>query len=575
MKPLFSFIALFVIVNCINAQTVLTGTVTDKKTNAPLIGATVFISKSYDGTVTNNEGTFLFTTTTNGNQTLTAKFVGYEPVEISVDCVGDTVKLNIVLQEKFNELKAVTITSGAFEAGDKKKSVTLSSIDMVTVPGAQGSVIGALQYLPGTSTNAESGKLFVRGGNSEESQTYIDGTLVPVAFSPSAPNTAVRSRFNPFLFDGTVFSTGGFSAEYGQALSSVLLLDTKGLQEQDQLDISVLSVGLGLAGTKKWDSSALTLSFDHTNLTPYMNIVPQGIDWIKMPISNNAGLNYRVKTKKGLFKVYGNYNDARFQLNRAGFNNEKATAYDLKNQNSYINTSYTRGIGKKWILKAGLGVTHNTDEIKFNTTNFKELLTAGHFKTALTGQLNRKINVKTGAELFLTDFQQKIESTSENFNPNYQSATSAAFAETNIHLSHRFVMRIGGRVAFNRYTQSFRASPRISAAFKTGENSQISAAVGHFYQDPSSTFLIYSDQLQAERADQYMLSYQWSKDKRTLRSEIYYKGYKNLVKFNQAILFFNPITTPTTAQEKPLELMFFFVMQKQLKMGTTGCLTLT
>ena len=92
------------------------------------------------------------------------------------------------------------------------------------------------------------------------------------------------------MFQGTVFSTGGFSAEYGEALSSVLLLETKGVQEEDQLDISILSVGLGLAGTKKWDRTALTVSIDYTNLTPYMNIVPQAIQWDKMPETTEGAL---------------------------------------------------------------------------------------------------------------------------------------------------------------------------------------------------------------------------------------------------------------------------------------------
>ncbi|MDO9615832.1 MAG: TonB-dependent receptor, partial [Bacteroidota bacterium] len=112
-------------------------------------------------------------------------------------------------------------------------------------------VYGALQSLPGTTVNGESGRLFVKGGDSEESQTYIDGSLVSVPYNSSAPNLATRGRFNPFMFKGTIFSTGGYSAEYGQALSSVLLLSTNDMSAEDQLDLSFLSVGVEVAGTKK------------------------------------------------------------------------------------------------------------------------------------------------------------------------------------------------------------------------------------------------------------------------------------------------------------------------------------
>ena len=81
--------------------------------------------------------------------------------------------MNIRLKEAFNQMNAVTITVGTFEASDKKQAVTITSLDMMTTAGAAGDVYGGLQSLPGTTTNGESGSLFVKGGDSEESQTYI------------------------------------------------------------------------------------------------------------------------------------------------------------------------------------------------------------------------------------------------------------------------------------------------------------------------------------------------------------------------------------------------------------------
>ena len=77
----------------------------------------------------------------------------------------------------------------------------------------------------------------MRGGSSEETQTFIDGLQVLSPYGASAPNTATRGRFNPFMFSGTVFSTGGYSAEYGQALSSALILNTNDMPVQDQFDL--------------------------------------------------------------------------------------------------------------------------------------------------------------------------------------------------------------------------------------------------------------------------------------------------------------------------------------------------
>ncbi len=317
--------------------------------SAPLFRSIIMIEGSFDGCYTDENGYYLLNTSLKGDQILIVKSAGYITQHIPVYLGNDSTLLNFQLKEINNELNTVTITAGTFEAGAKTKSVRLSSIDMITVPGAQGNVIGAINFLPGTSTNGESGKLFVRGGSSEESQSFIDGALVPIPYNPSAPNTAVRSKFNPFIFDGTVFSTGGFSAEYGQALSSVLLLETKGLQEEDQLDISIMSVGLGLAGTKKWEKSALTISANMTHLGPYMQIVPQNIDWVNTPLALNFGMNYRYKTKNGLFKVYNTYSQNRFTLIRESIDNDGGTnRFDLTNKNYYGNLNYCGGIGKNW-----------------------------------------------------------------------------------------------------------------------------------------------------------------------------------------------------------------------------------
>jgi hypothetical protein len=75
-------------------------------------------------------------------------------------------------------------------------------------------------------------------------------------------------------------------------------------------------------------------------------------------------------------------------------------------------------------------------------------------------------------------------------------------------------------------------SPRLSTAYKTTPNSQFSLAYGWFYQNPVDDYLLYTNHLNQERADHYTFSYQSSVNNRTLRIELYYKDYKNLVKTN-------------------------------------------
>jgi len=64
-------------------------------------------------------------------------------------------------------------------------------------------------------------------------------------YDASTNNLPTRGRFSPFLFSGISFSTGGYSAEYGEALSSVLLLNTLDEPDQNKTDIALMTVGLG------------------------------------------------------------------------------------------------------------------------------------------------------------------------------------------------------------------------------------------------------------------------------------------------------------------------------------------
>jgi len=204
----FIFICCTLISTGLTAQVVLTGRVTDKK-NKILPGASVQIRDSYDGATTDSAGNFSFTTYETGERELEVSFGGYFSVVQKVNLSVPQAAIQIQLKEQITELKAVVISAGSFEASDKAKGAVLSSIDVVTTPSANGDITSAFKSLPGTQQVGESEGLFVRGGTATESKIYIDGTLVNNFFYSSTPGIATRGRFNPFLFKGTVFSTGG------------------------------------------------------------------------------------------------------------------------------------------------------------------------------------------------------------------------------------------------------------------------------------------------------------------------------------------------------------------------------
>jgi hypothetical protein len=514
----------------LSAQTTISGSI-KARNDGTLPGANVYLKGTYDGASSDVNGKFSFKTQKSGSHTLMVEYIGYEPFVKEVLLNGNTIYLNIELKETFNKLEAVTITAGTFEAGDKKRANTLSSLDMITTAGANGDVFGALQTLPGATTVGESGKLFVKGGDSDESKTFIDGALVHTPYNSTAPNTSTRGRFNPFMFKGTIFSTGGYSAEYGQALSSVLLLNTNDLPAEDQLDVSILSIGAELAGTRLWNTGAVTATLGYQNLGPYMNLIPQNYEWTHAPEGYSGAISIRQKTgKSGMLKIYSSYDAGNFIIGQLDLDQNKMIDYNLDNKNFFVNTWWMTKIGDKRTLTTSASFTNDEDKVAFDTTRFDKKLKGFHLKEVVSQELGSKTTLRAGAEWMNSFTEQTFKTPTNTFINGFTNNTLAGFAEAEMYASKKFVARIGSRVEYSDYLGRANFSPRITAAYKLNEASQFSMAYGWFFQNPSDDYLIYSDKLNYERADHYILSFQSLLKSRTIRAEVYYKDYLNLAK---------------------------------------------
>ena len=135
-----------------------------------------------------------------GPQVLSVSYLGYESKTIEGE-VSSFQNMQIKLRESAATLDAVEISASTFKAGDNSKLAVLNPIDMVTTAGSMGDVIAAIQTLPGTQSNSDDGRLFVRGGNASETKIYIDGLRV---FSPYTRN--VRAVSYTHLTLPTIYS---------------------------------------------------------------------------------------------------------------------------------------------------------------------------------------------------------------------------------------------------------------------------------------------------------------------------------------------------------------------------------
>ncbi|AFL81642.1 outer membrane cobalamin receptor protein [Aequorivita sublithincola DSM 14238] len=515
------------------AQTIVSGTVTDNK-GMPIPGANVYIEGAYDGASTDDNGKFSFETSETGTQTLTISYVSFEPFKM-IDEVSKMKDLKIVLRDDVNSLDTVTISAGSFSAGDNSKISVLKPLDIVTTASALGDFVGALQTLPGTTTVDEDGRLFVRGGDASETQIFIDGIRVFTPYSPTTDNIPTRGRYSPFLFDGITFSTGGYSAEYGQALSSVLLLNTIDEPDQEKTDISIMTVGAGLGHTEKWEKSSLSLNASYINLAPYIAILPDRNDWHKPFETASGEAVFRQRIGDGLLKIYGAFDTSSFSLTQEDINQPEGVRFKLNNQNFYTNASYSEMLNDDWTIFAGGSYTYGNTKVGIDEADINDVENSAHFKVKLKKRFSNRFKLNFGAEQFVTDFNENYSEPNFGAKLGFNNNISVAFTEADIIFSRKLALKLGVRGEYSELFKEFTVSPRASFAFKTGKSSQLSLAYGDFFQQPENEVLKFTNNLEAQHTQHYIMNYQYSANNRIFRAEAYRKQYSNLVTFNETM----------------------------------------
>lgn len=467
--------------------------------------------------------------------------VGYRKWEQEVLLVPGPLLINIVLQEQVSEMDAVTVAAGTFEASDRKRNTLLKPLDILTTAGQQADIVAALKTLPGAQQIGETEGLFVRGGTGNETKVFIDGMMVPHPFFSSVPDIAQRGRYSPLLFKGTHFSSGGYSSQFGQGLSSALTLETHDLPTRSETNIIASSPQLTLTRLQlnKRKNASAGLSINYNNLQPYFKIMPQRVHYTKAPEIINGELSGKLKTKSGMIKYYGysNYNILAFDKpNIEG--NKLQDYFRLTNNHVFSILTYNGRLTADWKLTAGAGYSYNKDNIDISTrlgenivANFYPRITnyTSQARAVLTRNMMALNKWHIGAEYqhIIDEITAKDSIPLTRRTDNY----TALFTEADLYMTTRLVARLGTRFEYSSLLRQGKLSPRISMAYKFRNGGQVSAAYGDFYQKPDVNLLFRSRRLQFVKASHYLLNYQRIANGQTFRVEVFYKTYNRLVTY--------------------------------------------
>ncbi len=513
----------------LSAQQVLKGNIQDDK-GLPVSGASISLENTLDGTSSDSLGNFRLATTEKGEQMLVVSAIGYEAFRqlIRVETIGDAFRFK--LRRVTNTLDQVSITAGSIGSVDGSQKTVLEPLDIVTTAGSGADPIAAMQMLPGVQRNGAQTGMMVRGGDASEAAILVDQMVLQNPFFSDVPGVQQRSRFGAFQFKGIAFSSGGYSARYGQAMSSVLEMNTLDLPEESTINLGMHMAGLYASGSKLFHDNKMSINAtaNYTNLSPFYGIATTNFDFDEVPKGGGGSLNYQWKTDKGgLLKVMGN-----FAKNQSGirlpnpFLAGELMDFAIKNQNAYGQASYRQNFGDqlKWVTAASY--SYNDDDTRWG--NFPTQLSEhrGQLRSELTWFAASGLSIVAGTELQNIE----VDRIFDTLRGAYTEQQYAGYVEGEWTPLHWLAFRPGLRYEHSVLLQTHTLAPRIAASIKTNKFSQISIAGGVFYQNPDKQYLLQAYRPGQQRAMHYIANFMYLKEDRTLRLEGYYKSYDQLVR---------------------------------------------
>lgn len=213
----------------LQAQTIK-GILTEEETGEAIPFANVVLDGTRYGNATDINGFYLINKMPEGTYTLRVRYVGYQEYteEITIK-KGETITRNISLKAEAKLLKAVTISDNRMEERKLQtqvsvEKITASQIQQMPSIGGTADLAQYLQVLPGiNSTGDQGGQLYIRGGSMIQNLCLLDGMIVYNPFH----SIGLYSIFETDVILNADIYSGGFGAEYGGRLSSVMDISTR------------------------------------------------------------------------------------------------------------------------------------------------------------------------------------------------------------------------------------------------------------------------------------------------------------------------------------------------------------
>lgn len=522
-------ILLTLCIGTIQAQQIqLSGTVVNEK-NKPIENVNVYLEDSFDGALTDAKGYFSFVvndTVVKGVLKLMHPQYGNLDIEINTK---ESLSEHYVLRKQDEVMGEIIITANSKNKRGRAESIGFTAMDVVSTAGSPGNIMGLLSTMPGAQTNGEDGRLLIRGGRAEESGIFINGVKVFQPYTASVGNVPVRSKFSPFLFKGMSFSAGGYSAEFGDALSGVLQLDTSDDIDVSRKDISISTVGMSFAQTHQWGKNSLSYSLNYMNLGAYTAVVKQRYNTNKPFNTASAEVVYKREVKDGGYKLYTAVDFSSIDYEQEIKPSNRVDTLAFKSNNVYMNSVYFKKLSSYMRLDIGTGLGYADYRGDNNDKHINKNSWDVNQKVKLTYQWNGKLQSFIGVDVQLSklDLTRGMERFSERLDTD--ANRWVLFFENNYKVTSDLTLRAGVRVSKYSAISDWAVEPRAMLTYQMNTKQQVSFSYGMFNQAMNLEQSLSLKQEDWMQANHYILNYTYEFKKRMLRAELFYKDYSKLL----------------------------------------------
>lgn len=554
----FKFLIFFLVVLYVSisiGQTKIEGTVFDENGNA-LSYVNIYLLNTLEGTMTKQSGEYSFITEATGKVKLIVSFVGYEKFEKEITLDRPIIKLAIMLEEKPVELNQAVVIGSSYSS-EKEKGLVVSPIDVYTTPGGAADIFQSIKALPGVTQVSESAELYVRGGDPIETTTMIDQATIYHPYTYESSYGGLFSNLNTAAVKSLFFTSGGFSAKYGNALSGVLAVKTKDepIDHGYNIGISMAAASL-LAQVPITDDFGLNIYSQQSFTKPIMWLNGELDRYTNTPNSRDltASASYKYSST-GRIKLL-----TLFAEDKEGVKVTQASYDGIFNgitANKLMNLNLTDVLFNSIIFESSLSLTTNKRDWELGVLDLTLKDNTYKIRTDIETHVAKNIKLLTGFEL---------ESRTESYigkipKEDYSYKPDAEFIFLNSDIKRE---RYGGYIEFeiaNIFgieklsaipgirTDIFPEEdinwydPRFAIGYKLSDYSVLKFATGFFHQIPDARLFTKEDgnpNLKPMKATHYILSYDWIlTEDYSFRVEAYHKKYFDLPLENDVINYDN------------------------------------